>query len=763
MSCECNRITNQGKQYCQECMPDEFHWLVPVSKEPDPFLMDRNHAYIDQNSIIYILSRDRLRAIKLTTSEGNVDLSPYALKEELASKISELTTKLTEGLEGAKYFEGEGIRIDEDNRIHSTVTLTKVNQRLDSLEQVDTSPYKAGTGIEITPDLTINSTVDVSGLDSRVQTLEEKEDKDTTYTAGNGLTLNDTEFSIDDTKVATQQELEETNAQLAQIASVTTMGILNEEIPLTNKTRINTYGFYEASSNRQFSYAVVENTTLENWVDTGNGYEINEEMALKVNNNVKLVPLFKDEIKAGAVGLEGDSDIVFQMLLDYAYKNQINIDMTGCKVTISNTIFLNKPQYPRKLLLIKNGWIAKENGGLLFDSPPENAGSGGGYRFVDTVFEGVEDTELTLFDSKIIRVYLDACEFYNVDNVFKSFANNHYLQSIYVTNAYIVGGKGHVFDSFNGYDILFDSSLVEHRANYMRIDTPHSVRTTNSVIEGMTGYVYRGKYGRSLVFDDNYFEANCTDTNEPYFKFTDYNGHVNPFSVSMQSNLIQGNGIQQNNPDFYMVEFDGVPNTISFNGTWSNCNLVKVTKIRTLTNKKLRKMLSAHTGDKKVVNEWGNVDVLEGSGTRIPLATYSGLGLFTQVGVGEVKYTANGIMFTTQELNTVGIELKTGVLSHQYTYYVVGLYLSNYQQLSRGYFTTTIIDSNDTIIQEYRIPLSEIAPDENFLSLPPVYTSSVPGRLKIRLSTEDTSGGNFILKSLVFQQGTIANPHQIYG
>ena len=190
MSCGCNRITNQGKQYCQECTPDEFHWLVPVSKEPDPFLMDRNHAYIDPNNIIYILSRDRLRAIKITTSEGNVDLSPYALKEELASKISELTTKLAEGLEGAKYFEGEGIRIDEDNQIHSTVTLTEVNQRLDSLEQVDTSPYKAGTGIEITPDLTINSTVDVSGLDSRVQTLEEKEDKDTTYNAGAGLILN---------------------------------------------------------------------------------------------------------------------------------------------------------------------------------------------------------------------------------------------------------------------------------------------------------------------------------------------------------------------------------------------------------------------------------------------------------------------------------------------------------------------------------------------------------------------------------------------
>ena len=263
MSCNCNETTKQGKQYCQECMPDEFHWLVPVSKEPDPFLMDRNHAYIDPNNIIYVLSRDRLRAIKITTSEGNIDLSPYALKEELASKISELTTKLTEGLEGAKYFEGEGIRIDEDNRIHSTVTLTEVNQRLDSLEQVDTSPYKAGTGIEITPDLTIKSTVDVSGLDSRVQDLEEQEDKDTkytagaglqlngtefsvnpndlpgtdqlvdinervtalendtdentTYTAGNGLILSGTEFSIDDSKVATQQELEETNTRLTSV------------------------------------------------------------------------------------------------------------------------------------------------------------------------------------------------------------------------------------------------------------------------------------------------------------------------------------------------------------------------------------------------------------------------------------------------------------------------------------------------------------------------------------------------------------------
>ena len=221
MSCNCNETTKQGKQYCQDCMPDEFHWLVPVSKEPDPFLMDRNHAYIDPNNIIYILSRDRLRAIKITTSEGNIDLSPYALKEELASKISELTTKLAEGLEGAKYFEGEGIRIDEDNVIHSTVNLAEVNQRLANLEQVDTSPYKAGTGIKITPDLTINSTVDVSGLDSRVQTLEEKKDKDTTYTAGAGLQLSGTEFSVNPNDLPGADQLVDLNKRVTAIENDT--------------------------------------------------------------------------------------------------------------------------------------------------------------------------------------------------------------------------------------------------------------------------------------------------------------------------------------------------------------------------------------------------------------------------------------------------------------------------------------------------------------------------------------------------------------
>ena len=195
MSCGCNKTTLQGKEYCQKCMPDEYHWLVPVSKEPDPFLMDRHHAYIMPNNTIYVLSHDRTQVIDI--SGNDIDLTPYALKTELANKITELNQKLTTGLEGAKYYEGEGIRIDEDKRIHSTVNLTEVNERIDAIEQAGNSPYKAGTGIEITPDLTINNTVSTDALETRVQALEEKEDQNTTYTAGIGLQLSGTEFSVD--------------------------------------------------------------------------------------------------------------------------------------------------------------------------------------------------------------------------------------------------------------------------------------------------------------------------------------------------------------------------------------------------------------------------------------------------------------------------------------------------------------------------------------------------------------------------------------
>ena len=95
MNCGCNKITLQGKKYCQDCMLDEYHWLVPVSKEPDPFFMDRHHAYIMPNNTIYVLSHDRTQAIDI--SGNDIDLTPYVLKTELANKITELEGKYEVG------------------------------------------------------------------------------------------------------------------------------------------------------------------------------------------------------------------------------------------------------------------------------------------------------------------------------------------------------------------------------------------------------------------------------------------------------------------------------------------------------------------------------------------------------------------------------------------------------------------------------------------------------------------------------------------
>ena len=76
MSCGCNKTNLKGTQYCQECMPDEFHWLVPTNGEPDPFFMDRHHAYIAPNNEVYVLSHDRTRALGLEVkSTVNVSLS----------------------------------------------------------------------------------------------------------------------------------------------------------------------------------------------------------------------------------------------------------------------------------------------------------------------------------------------------------------------------------------------------------------------------------------------------------------------------------------------------------------------------------------------------------------------------------------------------------------------------------------------------------------------------------------------------------------
>lgn len=84
MSCDCKKTKLQGTQYCQECMPDETSWLVPVDSVPDPFMMDRIHAYITPDNTVWVLSKDRTRAVSLTGSGNSFD------DTELRNQIAEL-------------------------------------------------------------------------------------------------------------------------------------------------------------------------------------------------------------------------------------------------------------------------------------------------------------------------------------------------------------------------------------------------------------------------------------------------------------------------------------------------------------------------------------------------------------------------------------------------------------------------------------------------------------------------------------------------
>lgn len=71
----CNNCCNdwfslQGQQYCQDCMPDELQWLVPIKETPDPFLMDRHHAWITPDNGVYVLDHEGTKAVKINGGGG---------------------------------------------------------------------------------------------------------------------------------------------------------------------------------------------------------------------------------------------------------------------------------------------------------------------------------------------------------------------------------------------------------------------------------------------------------------------------------------------------------------------------------------------------------------------------------------------------------------------------------------------------------------------------------------------------------------------
>lgn len=135
----------QGRQYCQNCMPDEYHWLVPVDSKPDPFFMDRHHAYITPNNKIYVLSHNRKKALELGGAGG--DLAEYALKSELV-----------------KYLAGAGIVID-NNTIRTSVDLVRLVSSV------------------------ADNTATIEEVKTKTEEALNRPDKDTTYTAGENISI----------------------------------------------------------------------------------------------------------------------------------------------------------------------------------------------------------------------------------------------------------------------------------------------------------------------------------------------------------------------------------------------------------------------------------------------------------------------------------------------------------------------------------------------------------------------------------------------
>lgn len=101
MTCDCN---NNNKKYvlCQNCMPSEDTWLVPVEEVPDPFFMDRHHAYITKDNRVYILSEDMTQAKEIGSGNGNAIYSPKLNELEQGLADVENTVYNTQYIKGVR-------------------------------------------------------------------------------------------------------------------------------------------------------------------------------------------------------------------------------------------------------------------------------------------------------------------------------------------------------------------------------------------------------------------------------------------------------------------------------------------------------------------------------------------------------------------------------------------------------------------------------------------------------------------------------------
>ena len=159
--CDCN----DGKDYCQDCLPDEGTWLIVKSEKPDPFYADRNHAYMDSAENVWILNRARDAMIKLNGSgsggNGKVYKAGQGITISPDGTISAVVTQDRDTITTVK--PGNGILVAKTNNDY-TVSLdsTKVptNERLANVER-QIGELKSPQGV---------ATVSVLGKDGIVST-----------------------------------------------------------------------------------------------------------------------------------------------------------------------------------------------------------------------------------------------------------------------------------------------------------------------------------------------------------------------------------------------------------------------------------------------------------------------------------------------------------------------------------------------------------------------------------------------------------------